>query len=59
TRLFHRGSDYSHPRNLYSHARNLYSHPPGIFIHIAPELGIHMPRNTQAAPVGAQRVTNP
>src|ERR1035437_7125959 len=30
TRLFHRGSDYSHPRNLYSH-------PPGIFIHIAPE----------------------
>lgn len=37
TRLFHRGSDYSHPRNLYSHARNPYSHPPGIFIHIAPE----------------------
>src|SRR5216684_1379266 len=36
-RLFHRGSDYSHPRNLYSHARNPYSHPPGIFIHIAPE----------------------
>jgi hypothetical protein len=46
TRLFHRGSDYSHPRNLYSHARNPYSHPPGIFIHIAPESGIHMPRNT-------------
>jgi hypothetical protein len=37
TRLFHRGSDYSHPRNLYSHPRNPYSHPPGIFIHIAPE----------------------
>ena len=37
TRLFHRGSDYSHPRNLYSHARNPYSHPPGISIHIAPE----------------------
>jgi Phage integrase family len=37
TRLFHRGSDYSHARNLYSHARNPYSHPPGIFIHIAPE----------------------
>src|SRR5438552_12372367 len=37
TRLFHRGSDYSHPRNLYSHARNPYSHPLGIFIHIAPE----------------------
>jgi hypothetical protein len=36
-RLFHRGSDYSHPRNLYSHPRNPYSHPPGIFIHIAPE----------------------
>src|SRR5438477_7187590 len=36
-RLFHRGSDYSHPRNLYSHARNPYSHPPVIFIHIAPE----------------------
>src|SRR4029077_12022653 len=36
-RLFHRGSDYSHPRNLYSHARNPHSHPPGIFIHIAPE----------------------
>src|SRR5229473_3476683 len=36
-RLFHRGSDYSHPRNLYSHARNPYSHPPGTFIHIAPE----------------------
>src|SRR3984957_3358221 len=30
TRLFYRGSDYSHPRNPYSH-------PPGIFIHIAPE----------------------
>jgi hypothetical protein len=30
TRLFHRGSDYSHPRNPYSH-------PPGISIHIAPE----------------------
>src|ERR1700722_5467690 len=37
TRFFHRGSDYSHPRNLYSHARNPYSHPRGIFIHIAPE----------------------
>src|SRR5580704_12830093 len=36
-RLFPRGSDYSHPRNLYSPARNPYSHPPGIFIHIAPE----------------------
>src|SRR3984893_17679600 len=39
-RLFHRGSDYSHPRNLYSHARNPYSHPPGIFIHIAPEYAL-------------------
>ena len=37
TRLFHRGSDYSHPRNLYSHARNPYSHTHGIFIHITPE----------------------
>src|SRR3984957_335297 len=47
TRLFHRGSDYSHPRNLdsqcpeslFTSSWNPYSHRPGI--------GIHMPRNTQ------------
>ena len=53
TRLFHRGSDYSHPRNLYSHARNPYSHPPGIFIHIAPESLFTCPgiRISAASPV--------
>src|SRR4029077_19950429 len=55
-RLFHRGSDYSHPRNLYSHARNPHSHPPGIFIHIAPEStftcpGIRTNRSRSSPPV--------
>src|SRR5438552_2652383 len=56
TRLFHRGSDYSHPRNLYSHARNPYSHPLGIFIHIAPESVFTCPgiRSSQTPPPTAE-----
>ena len=58
TRLFHRGSDYSHPRNLYSHARNPYSHPPGIFIHIAPESVFTCPGIRTRSPM-VPRTTEP